>query len=171
VWLEPQAAAAMEPMLGPDCAGALWAQDEAVVDMPGARACSRHGLRTVGGTLLANEPLRPLPKWRAGPGSRGHAVQASQGRCLRACSRGVERRIPGLPKEIATSVKPMKGEMIAPRAARVVAVFRVMSSGDGALRVPRRNQLLIRCDRRRRRFRIHGLPKARGSWLRSRADP
>jgi glycine oxidase len=77
--------------------------------------------------------------------------------------------IPGLPKEIATSVKPMKGEMIALERPASSPFPGHVVWGRSIYAVPRRNQLLIGATVADAGFDTRPTKAAR-DWLRSRAD-
>ncbi len=167
-WLEPADAHALEPLLPSAGLGALWAPGEAHVDSRTlGRALAAVFIRS-GGVLSAAEPAVRL-ECEAG---RAVAVVTPYRRYEAdafVLSAGAwSGTLMGLPSEIADTVKPVKGEMIALQPPSDSVPGHVIW-GNGVYLVPRRGQLLVGATAAEVGFDT-AVTEAARDWLRRHAD-
>lgn len=167
-WLGRADAAAMEPMLTGDFAGALWAAGEAHVDSRAlGRALTAAFIRSKG-ELMAVETVASLVVENDRMVAARTPFKSYEADAFIVCAGAWSGQIAGLPVEL-TKVKPVKGEMLALDRPAASPIPGHVIWGNGVYLVPRRNQLLVGATVADAGFDTSVTDEAR-EYLRSRAD-
>ncbi len=136
-------ARAMEPLLAPGIAGALWASKEAQVDSRALGQAIARAFVRAGGTLVLNEAVVRIETFD------GRAVAALTPAGLYEADAFVlaagawSGLIGGLPPDAIPPVKPMKGEMLALAPPNGIALPSHVVWGNDVYLVPRGGKLMI----------------------------
>ena len=136
-------ARAMEPMIAPDIAGALWAEKEADVDNRALGRALVHAYVCSGGTLLVDEAVTRIEihARRAVAARTPFGLYEADAFILAAGA--WSGLIDGLPDDAIPPVKPMKGEMLALAPPDDTALPVHVVWGNEVYLVPREDRLLI----------------------------
>jgi glycine oxidase len=158
----------LEPLLGPDVAGALYAATEAQVDNRALGPALAAAFLRAGGTLLANEAVIRLEV--SGPRVTGALTPVAnhRGDAFVLAAGAWTSRIAGLPLEAMPPVVPVKGEMIALVPAKAGVLPQRIVWGNDVYLVPRHDRLFVGATASRQGFDT-GLTPAALDWLKSRA--
>ena len=167
-YLSPQDACALEPLLAPEIAGALYDPTEAQVDNRALGAALVAAFMRAGGILQSNETVvrfemsgdrlaaavTPFARYHAGAFVLAAGAWTS--------------RIAGLPPEAMPPIVPVKGEMIALAAPTMDALPRRIVWGHEVYLVPRHDRLFVGATVSREGFDT-SVTNAAADWLKSRA--
>jgi glycine oxidase len=136
-------ALAMEPMLSPDIAGAIWAPDEAQVDNRALGEALALAFIRSGGALIPNEVVLGFKLEGSRLTSVATPFKQHQADAFVIAAGAWSSMIEGLRAGVVPSVKPIKGEMLSvvPRAGGRLP--RHIVWGDAVYMVPRADRLLI----------------------------
>ena len=141
--LTPLEARAMEPMLTPRIAAALFAPDEAQVNSRALGEALARAFQRAGGKLLSNETVLRIDT-EAG---RAVAARTPYGRyeadAFVLAAGAWCRNIEGLPREAVPPVTPVKGQMLALAPPEAATLPGRVVWGGGVYMVPRGEHLLI----------------------------
>lgn len=142
-YLDAAAARALEPMLSPDIAGAVWAPDEAQVDNRALASALITAFVRAGGTLSANEPVVKIKVEDSCALSAETPFANYDADTFIIAAGAWSGELDGLPSEAVPPVKPVKGQMlaVAPPAGKNLPTHIVW--GNGVYLVPREDRLLV----------------------------
>jgi glycine oxidase len=136
-------ARALEPMLTPGIAAALFAPGEAQVNSRALGEALACAFQLAGGKLLPNEPVLRIDT----EGSRATAARTPYGRyeadAFVLAAGAWSGKIEGLPREAVPPVTPVKGQMIALAPPDGAVLPRRVVWGGGVYLVPREEHLLV----------------------------
>jgi len=136
-------ALAMEPMLSPDIAGAIWAPDEAQVDSRALGEALALAFIRSGGALIPNEVVLSFKLEGDRIARVATPFEQYEADAFVIAAGAWSSTIEGLPAEVVASIKPIKGEMlsVAPRVGG--SLPRHIVWGDDVYMVPLADRLLI----------------------------
>jgi glycine oxidase len=167
-YLSPADARALEPLLAPDIAGALYDPTEAQVDNRALGTALAAAFLHAGGVLQSNEAVVRIEL----SGDHIAAVVTPfakyHGDAFVLAAGAWTTRIAGLPPETMPPVVPVKGEMIALAPANGAALPKCIVWGNDVYIVPRHDRLLVGATVSREGFDTH-LTEAAVAWLQSHA--
>jgi glycine oxidase len=162
--LDSAEARRLEPSLGENIAGALFAPDDAQVDNRALGLALAYALVNAGGTLQINEAVVRLEM--AGGRIRGARTPFSlhEGDAFVLAAGAWSGEMRGLPPDVLPPVIPVKGEMIAFQPANGGALPTRLLWGDGVYLIPRHDRLFVGATATREGFDTSLTDKA-SEWL------
>ena len=142
-FLSARDACALEPLLAPDIAGALYDPGEAQVDNRALGAALTAAFLRAGGKLLAYETVYRVDVWENRVTGVVTPFAKYHGDAFILAAGAWTSRIDGLPADAMPPVVPVKGEMIALAPPDTAALPKRIVWGNEIYLVPRRDRLLV----------------------------
>lgn len=136
-------ALAMEPMLAPEVAGAIWASDEAQVDSRELGQALAVAFIRAGGTLIPNEVVLGFKLQGSRVANIVTPFRRYEADAFVIAAGAWSGTIEGLPAEAVPPVKPIKGEMLSVSSRAGEGLPRHIVWGSDVYMVPRADRLLI----------------------------